>query len=247
GCPPRAGSLAGGARERARECLRASDLRRDGACTALLHPRVRRGSPDGEIPRPLRGDPAAAALPRCPRGARGRARDRERERESRDRRGRRARAVGGRARAGAGVTQTTESEPAAEPIAGLHAPWQCQSYLRATEHAALRAARWLGRADQEAAEESAAEGMRSTLGLLAINGRVVFGSSGGEGGLVQGTMLGTGGPEVDLALDPLEGRGVVARGGNGAMSMIAVGEPGPLMALPDMYMRKLAVGPRARG
>ena len=60
-------------------------------------------------------------------------------------------------------------------------------------------------------------------------------------------MLGAGGPEVDLALDPLEGRGVVARGGNGAMSMIAVGDPGRLMTLPDMYMRKLAVGPRARG
>jgi fructose-1,6-bisphosphatase II len=60
-------------------------------------------------------------------------------------------------------------------------------------------------------------------------------------------VLGRGGPEVDLALDPLEGRGVVARGGNGAMSMIAVGEPGRLLTLPNMYMRKLAVGPLARG
>ena len=59
--------------------------------------------------------------------------------------------------------------------------------------------------------------------------------------------IGAGGEEVDLALDPLEGRGVVARGGNGAMSMIAVGEPGSLLTLPDMYMRKMAVGPRARG
>jgi fructose-1,6-bisphosphatase II len=119
--------------------------------------------------------------------------------------------------------------------------------LRATEHAALRAARWLGRADQEAAEESAADGMRSTLDTLRIQGRIVFGSVAEEGGLVPGAVLGTGGPEVDLALDPLEGRGVVARGGNGAMSMIAVGEPGRLLTLPDMYMRKLAVGPRARG
>ncbi|MGZ6728764.1 MAG: fructose-bisphosphatase class II family protein, partial [Gaiellaceae bacterium] len=52
---------------------------------------------------------------------------------------------------------------------------------------------------------------------------------------------------VDLALDPLEGRGVVARGGYGAMSMVAVGEPGSFQTLPDMYMRKMAVGPRARG
>ena len=59
--------------------------------------------------------------------------------------------------------------------------------------------------------------------------------------------IGAGGDTVDLALDPLEGRGVVARGGNGAMSMIAIGERGSLLNLPDMYMRKIAVGPRARG
>jgi fructose-1,6-bisphosphatase II len=123
----------------------------------------------------------------------------------------------------------------------------CQSYLRATEHAALRAARWLGRADQEAAEEAAAAGMHWSLNILPISGRIVFGSSGEGSGLTPGSAVGSGGPEVDLALDPLEGRGVVARGGNGAMSMIAVGESGRLMTLPDMYMRKLAVGPQARG
>jgi len=145
------------------------------------------------------------------------------------------------------VTQV-ETEPTMwEGPEGQGEPCQCQSYLRATEHAALRAARWLGRADQVAAEESAAGGMRTTLDVLRINGRVVFGSVGEEGGLTPGTVIGTGGTDVDLALDPLEGRGVVARGGNGAMSMIAVGEPGRLLTLPDMYMRKLAVGPRARG
>jgi fructose-1,6-bisphosphatase II len=144
------------------------------------------------------------------------------------------------------VTQT-ESEPSSEQTPEVQTPCQCQSYLRATEHAALRAARWLGRADQEAAEEAAADGMRWSLDTLAISGRVVFGSVGEEGGLVPGAVVGSGGADVDLALDPLEGRGVVARGGNGAMSMIAVGEPGRLLTLPDMYMRKLAVGPRARG
>jgi len=126
-------------------------------------------------------------------------------------------------------------------------PCMCQSYLRATEHAALRAARWLGRADQEAAEEAAAAGMHWSLNILPVSGRIVFGSSGEGSGLTPGSAVGSGGPEVDLALDPLEGRGVVARGGNGAMSMIAVGESGRLMTLPDMYMRKLAVGPQARG
>jgi fructose-1,6-bisphosphatase II len=124
---------------------------------------------------------------------------------------------------------------------------QCQSYLRATERAALAAARWLGRADQEAAEEAAAAGMHASLDVLPITGKVVFGSFDDSSGLVPGAMIGGGGPAVDLALDPLEGRGVVARGGNGAMSMIAVGDTGNLMGLPDMYMRKLAVGPRARG
>jgi fructose-1,6-bisphosphatase II len=126
-------------------------------------------------------------------------------------------------------------------------PCECQSYLRATEHAALRAARWLGRADQEAAEEAAATGMRATLDILPIRGRVVFGALDDSGSLAAGATIGSGTHDVDLALDPLEGRGVVARGGNGAMSMIAVGEPGRLLALPNMYMRKMAVGPRARG
>ena len=134
----------------------------------------------------------------------------------------------------------------AEGEVGEPAPCMCQSYLRATEHAALRAARWLGRADQQGAEEAAAEGMRYSLDLLPIRGRVVFGSSENDN-LAPGATIGSGGSEVDLALDPLEGRGVVARGGNGAMSMIAVGEPGKLIGLPDMYMRKMAVGPRARG
>jgi fructose-1,6-bisphosphatase II len=126
-------------------------------------------------------------------------------------------------------------------------PCQCQAYLRATERAALVSARWLGRDDEDAAEEAAATGMRATLDILPISGRVVFGSLDDSGGLTPGAIVGSGGKEVDLALDPLEGRGVVARGGNGAMSMIAVGAPGRFTTLPDFYMRKMAVGPRARG
>src|SRR5206468_7693854 len=68
-----------------------------------------------------------------------------------------------------------------------------------------------------------------------------------DGALVAGQRVGAGGLPVDLALDPLEGRGVVARGGSGAMSMLAVGEPGSLMTLPEMYMRRMAVGPRSQG
>jgi fructose-1,6-bisphosphatase II len=123
----------------------------------------------------------------------------------------------------------------------------CESYARATERGALAGARWLGRADQEGAERDSAEAMRSALEHLPIDGHVVIGAGADEDEtLARGQRVGAGGEQVDLALDPLEGRGVVARGGGGAMSMIAVGEPGSLQTLPDMYMRKLAVGPRAR-
>ena len=144
------------------------------------------------------------------------------------------------------MSETLEAEATEDGHVGEGVPCMCQSYLRATEHAALLSARWLGRADQEGAEDAAASAMRQTLDLLAIRGRVVLGASE-DTGLAPGSIIGRGGMEVDLALDPLEGRGVVARGGNGAMSMIAVTDPGQLMSLPDMYMRKMAVGPRARG
>ena len=123
----------------------------------------------------------------------------------------------------------------------------CESYVRATERAALAGARWLGRADQESAEESAFSGMEAALAQLPISGSVVIGAGDVEAGSALSGTVGAGGEHVDLALDPLEGRGVVARGGNGAISMIVVGEPGKLRHLPDMYMRSIAVGPRARG
>jgi fructose-1,6-bisphosphatase II len=123
----------------------------------------------------------------------------------------------------------------------------CESYARTTERAALAGARWLGRADEAAAHEAAASGMRDELELLPIDGRVVVGGAGEIEALQEGQKVGSGGERVDLAVDPLEGSGIVARGGSGAMSMIAVGEPGSLQTLPDMYMRKMAVGPVARG
>jgi fructose-1,6-bisphosphatase II len=116
-----------------------------------------------------------------------------------------------------------------------------------TERAALAGARWLGRADQEAAEEAAFAGARLALEELPISGQIVIGAPAGAEQLAAGMTIGAGGEEVDLAVDPLEGRAVVARGGNNAISMIAVGPRGSMPSLPDMYMRKLAVGPPARG
>ena len=120
----------------------------------------------------------------------------------------------------------------------------CESYARVTERAALSGARWLGRADQGAAEEDASTAMRIAIEQLPINGRIVIGAGGEESQLAPDERIGSGGVEVDLALDPLEGRGVVARGGYGAMSMVAVGDPGSFQTLPDTYMRTMAVGPK---
>ena len=122
----------------------------------------------------------------------------------------------------------------------------CTRYARATEWAALAGARWLGRADEEAAEAAAANGMKAALDEMPVDGRIVIGARAGEA-LAPGGEAGAGGERVDLALDPIEGRGVVARGGVGAIAMLAVAPEGALLQLPDMYMRTIAVGPRARG
>jgi len=122
----------------------------------------------------------------------------------------------------------------------------CALFARATEWAALSGARWLGRDDQDAAEDAAEGAMLAGLAGLPIDGSIVIGARDGAE-LGAGSSIGLGGAAFDLAVDPLEGRGVVARGGNGAMSMIAVGPPGSLLRLPDMYMRRMAVGPRAAG
>jgi fructose-1,6-bisphosphatase II len=144
------------------------------------------------------------------------------------------------------MVETAEQQSRGE-IARRTQPCLCETFARATERAALAGARWLGRADQAGAEEAAFSGMRHALEQLQMTGRVVIGAPEGSEQLAIGDEIGAGGEPFDLALDPLEGRGVVARGGNGAMSMIAVGERGALMSLPDMYMRKMAVGPVARG
>ena len=145
------------------------------------------------------------------------------------------------------MAQTIEEAAAPPQAPQATSPCLCESCARVTERAALAGARWLGRADDDAAERDAAEGMRDVLDTFPVRGRIVIGSADEESPLRVGEEIGAGGESVDLALDPLEGRGVVARGGNGAMSMIAVGEPGSLLNLPDMYMRTIAVGPRARG
>jgi fructose-1,6-bisphosphatase II len=139
------------------------------------------------------------------------------------------------------TTQEPELEDTTRP------PCQCETFARVTERAALAGARWLGRADKDAAEEAAFSAARIALEGMPISGQVVIGAHEGAEQLGAGSIIGLGGEEYDLALDPLEGRAVVARGGTNAISMIAAAPRGSLPSLPDMYMRKMAVGPRVRG
>jgi fructose-1,6-bisphosphatase II len=121
----------------------------------------------------------------------------------------------------------------------------CEAYAAVTEAAALASARWLGRGDVEGAEKAATTAMHEGLDRLRMEGRIVVGPDEGE--LAIGMTVGRGGDPVDLAVDPLEGRAVVARGDYGAMAMVAVGDSGSFPRLPQMYMRKMGVGPVARG
>lgn len=122
--------------------------------------------------------------------------------------------------------------------------------VRVTELAALAAAPWMGRGDKHHADEAATNAMRGMLDSVSIRGTVVI----GEGEMDEAPMLYIGervgslqGPEVDVAVDPLEGTELVARGLNNAMAVIAVAPKGRLLHAPDMYMEKLAVGPALAG
>jgi fructose-1,6-bisphosphatase II len=124
--------------------------------------------------------------------------------------------------------------------------------VRITETAALASARLMGRGDRVAASRAAAEAMRKALAGLSIRGEVVIGE--GEAGeapaLFVGEKVGRGAEgdvEVELAIDPLEGTKLCATGAANAISVVAVAEKGKLLRAPDVYMQKIAVGPRARG
>ena len=122
-------------------------------------------------------------------------------------------------------------------------------FLKVTEQAAISSARWLGRGDTHAADQAAVDAMRATLGEMPITGTVVIGEGQKDEApeLYVGEVLGTGGMECEIAVDPLEGTSLVARGDSGAIAICAIGEPGGLMPAPDIYMQKLVVGATAKG
>ncbi len=122
-------------------------------------------------------------------------------------------------------------------------------FARVVEAAALRSGRLLGRGQKDAADGLAVDAMRQAFDSVPISGTVVI----GEGEIDEAPMLyigehvGAGGPEVDIAVDPIEGTNLIAKGQNGAIAVMAIAEKGGLLHAPDMYMEKLCVGPRGAG
>ena len=122
-------------------------------------------------------------------------------------------------------------------------------FLKVTEQAAIESARWLGRGDNHSADQAAVDAMRAALGQMPITGTVVIGEGQKDEApeLYVGEVLGRGGMECEIAVDPLEGTDLVARGDSGAVAICAIGEPGGLMPAPDIYMQKLVVGATVKG
>ncbi len=122
--------------------------------------------------------------------------------------------------------------------------------VRVTEAAALACGRWVGKGDKMSADEAATEAMRRALGSIEMSGTVVI----GEGEMDEAPMLYIGeelgkgnGKDVDIAVDPLEGTNICAKGLNGSIATIALAPKNGFLHAPDMYMEKIAVGPTAKG
>lgn len=122
--------------------------------------------------------------------------------------------------------------------------------VRVTEAAALNCARWMGRGQKTEADDAATSAMRRVFDTVQMDGTVVIGEGEMDEApmLFIGEKLGTGvDPKVDVAVDPLEGTNILAKGLWNAMAVVAVAPAGSLLHAPDMYMEKIAVGPQARG
>jgi fructose-1,6-bisphosphatase II len=123
--------------------------------------------------------------------------------------------------------------------------------VRVTEAAALAAGRWVGRGNKNAADRAAVDAMRVVLNSIEMDGVVVTGEGEKDAApmLYNGERLGTGArPQVDIAVDPIDGTTLTATGRSGAMSVVAIGTRSSMFASGSLvYMNKIAVGPEARG
>ena len=114
--------------------------------------------------------------------------------------------------------------------------------VRVSELAALAASKHIGRGNEKAADQAAVDAMRKCLNSLTISGTVVIGEGERDEApmLYIGENVGAGGPKVDIALDPLEGTTITAKGGENAMAVIALAQEGGFLNAPDVYMRKIS-------
>ena len=122
-------------------------------------------------------------------------------------------------------------------------------FVRVTEAAAIAAAHWIGKGEGKKADGAAVEAMRTRFNTVDFNGRIVIGEGKKDEApeLYVGEKLGTGiGPEMDIAVDPLECTDSVAFGRYNATTLVTTGPKGSLLSAPDTYMDKIAVGPAAR-
>ena len=120
--------------------------------------------------------------------------------------------------------------------------------VRVTEAAAIAASKWIGRGDNDAADDAAVEAMRKAFNDLPFDGTVVIGEGERDEApmLFIGEKVGCcepGAPKIDIALDPLEGTTITAKAGPNALAVLAIAEEGCLLNAPDVYMDKLAIGP----
>jgi hypothetical protein len=135
------------------------------------------------------------------------------------------------------------SSPSKSPMSAMDRNLALET-VRVTEAAALAASRLMGRGDEKAADQAAVNAMRQSLNGLEIDGTVVIGEGERDEApmLYIGEKVGGGGPAIDIALDPLEGTTITAKGGQNALAVIAMAEAGNFLNAPDTYMEKIAVG-----
>ena len=121
--------------------------------------------------------------------------------------------------------------------------------VRITEAAALSSSLHMGRGDEKAADQAAVNAMREFLNNLSISGTIIIGEGERDKApmLYIGEKVGLGGPKVDIALDPLEGTTITAKGGENALSVLAMAEAGGFLHSPDIYMHKIAYGKKYEG
>jgi fructose-1,6-bisphosphatase II len=146
------------------------------------------------------------------------------------------------------MSTASSRTPSLRPRTALRQPNHGLELLRATEAAALTVGRWLGRGDKAGTRDAGQQAMEDSLSGMPVDARVVIGPDTAGSALHPGRRIGAGRERIDLAVLPVDGVSLVARGLTQALSIAAAAEPGGILQPPPVaYMHKIAVGPAARG